>query len=109
MFTIISAAAEPVLGFNAVQVTFAGVTNNDYYYRPGNFWHVALNTDNADPGFDVMRGTNDSDSLRAAEGDARLSGFVSGRKSRAGCDSIYGGGFCETWSFPQQFEKAGKK
>jgi uncharacterized protein YjbJ (UPF0337 family) len=21
------------------------------------------------------------------------------------CDSVSGGGFCETWSFPQQFEK----
>ena len=106
---IIAAASEPVLGFNAVQVTFAGVTNNDYYYRPGNFWHVSLNAGNADPGFDVMRGTNDSNALQAREGDAQLSGFVGGRRLRAGCDSIAGGGFCETWSFPQQFEKARKK
>ncbi|MFH1603329.1 MAG: MBG domain-containing protein, partial [Pseudomonadota bacterium] len=32
---IIGAAAEPVLGFNAGQVIFAGVINNEFYYRPG--------------------------------------------------------------------------
>ena len=88
---IIGAAAEPILGFNAEQVIFAGVINNEFYYSPGNFWHISLNSDNADPGFDVMRGTNDLDSHSI--------------RSLNGCD----GGLCETWSFPQQFEKALKK
>ncbi|MDP2759408.1 MAG: hypothetical protein Q8O64_03245, partial [Sideroxyarcus sp.] len=64
-------------------------------YRPGNFWHISLNPNNADPGFDVMRGTND---LKSRLGD---------RLNR--CDSVSGGGFCETWSFPQQREKVDKK
>jgi len=89
------AAAEPVLGFNAGQVVFAGVINNEFYYRPGNFWHISLNPNNADPGFDVMRGTNDLNS--------RL------RRSLNPCDSVFGGGFCETWSFPQQREKVYEK
>ncbi|MHB8120798.1 MAG: beta strand repeat-containing protein [Desulfuromonadaceae bacterium] len=93
--TITGAAAEPVLGFNAEQVIFAGVINNEFYYRPGNFWHIALNPNNADPGFDVMRGTNNSKSR------------LSERLNR--CDSVFGGGMCETWSFPQQFEKDKKK
>ncbi|MDO8291500.1 MAG: MBG domain-containing protein, partial [Gallionella sp.] len=92
---ITGAAAEPVLGFNAGQVIFAGVINNEFYYRPGNFWHVSLNPNNADPGFDVMRGTNDLNS--------RL------RRSLNPCDSVTGGGFCETWSFPQQREKVDEK
>ena len=85
---IIGAAAEPVLGFNVEQVVFAGVVNYEFYYRPGNFWHISLNPNNADPGFDVMRGTGD---LKSRLGD---------RLNR--CDSVSGGGFCETWSFPQQ-------
>ena len=85
---IVGAAAEPVLGFNAGQVIFFGVINNEFYYRPGNFWHISLNPNNADPGFDVMRGTND---LKSRLGD---------RLNR--CDSVTGGGFCETWSFPEQ-------
>jgi hypothetical protein len=88
---ITGAAIEPILGFNAGQVIFARVINNEFYYRPGNFWHISLNPNNADSGFDVMRGTNDSNSLLSR----RLNS----------CDSVYGGGFCETWSFPQQFEK----
>ncbi|MBU4119529.1 MAG: hypothetical protein KJ555_12290, partial [Proteobacteria bacterium] len=88
---IIGAAAEPVLGFNPVQVVFAGVINNEFYYRPGNFWHISMNTNNADPGFDVMRGTNDFNS--------RLNRF----------ESDLGGDFFETWSFPQQFEKDDEK
>jgi len=91
---ITGAAAEPVLGFNAGQVIFAGVINNEFYYRPGNFWHISLNPNNADPGFDVMRGTND---LKSRLGD---------RLNR--CDSVSGGGFCETWSFPEQREKGNK-
>jgi filamentous hemagglutinin family protein len=90
---IIGAAAEPILGFNAEQVIFAGVINNEFYYHPGNFWHISLNSNNADPGFDVMRGTNDSDSNSHSI------------RSLGGCDEE----FCETWSFPQQFEKALKK
>ncbi len=93
--TIIGAAAEPVLGFNAGQVIFAGVINNEFYYRPGNFWHISLNPNNADPGFDVMRGTNDLNSRLA--------------RSMNPCDSVLGGGFCETWSFPQQSGKVDKK
>ena len=93
---ITGAAAEPILGFNAGQVIFAGVINNEFYYRPGNFWHISLNPNNADPGFDVMRGTNDL--------NARLS------KRAERCDSVFGGGMCESWSFPQQLEKVkGKK
>jgi len=88
---ITGVAAEPILGFNAWQVIFAGVINNEFYYRPGNFWHISLNPNNADPGFDVMRGTNDL--------NLRLSRRLNP------CDSVFGGGFCETWSFPQQFEK----
>jgi hypothetical protein len=88
---IIGAAAEPVLGFNAEQVVFVGVINNEFYYRPGSFWHISLNPSNADPGFDVMRGTNDF--------NARLNRF----------DSDFGGDFFETWSFPQQFEKVDEK
>jgi hypothetical protein len=92
---ITGAAAEPILGFNAGQVIFAGVINNEFYYRPGNFWHISLNPNNADPGFDVMRGTND---LKSRLGD---------RLNR--CDSVSGGGFCETWSFPEQQERVDKK
>jgi hypothetical protein len=92
---ITGAAAEPILGFDAEQVIFAGVINNEFYYRPGNFWHISLNPNNADPGFDVMRGTNDLNS--------RLI------RSLNPCDSVSGGGFCETWSFPQQFEKVNEK
>ncbi|MDO8811761.1 MAG: MBG domain-containing protein [Gallionella sp.] len=92
---ITGAAAEPVLGFNAGQVVFAGVINNEFYYRPGNFWHISLNPNDADPGFDVMRGTNDS--------KPRLNQRLNS------CDSVSGGGFCETWSFPQQREKGDKK
>ncbi|HUX25243.1 MAG TPA: MBG domain-containing protein, partial [Burkholderiales bacterium] len=88
---IIGAAVEPIVGFDPEQVIFAGVVNNEFYYRPGNFWHISLNPNNADPGFDVMRGTNDLNS--------RL------RRSTSPCDSVTGGGFCETWSFPQQREK----
>lgn len=92
---ITGVAAEPILGFNAGQVIFAGVINNEFYYRPGNFWHISLNPNNADPGFDVMRGTNDLKS--------RLS------RGLNSCDSVSGGGFCETWSFPQQREKVDEK
>ena len=88
---ITGAAAEPILGFNAEQIIFVGVINDMAYYRPGNFWHISLNPNNADPGFDVMRGTNDLNS--------RLSRRLNS------CDSVFGGGFCETWSFPQQREK----
>jgi len=88
---IIGAAAEPIPGFNPAQFVYVGVSNSDYYYRPGNFWHISLNPDNADPGFDVMRGTSD---LKSRLGD-RLNS----------CDSVSGGGFCETWSFPEQREK----
>ncbi|MCX7171250.1 MAG: MBG domain-containing protein [Proteobacteria bacterium] len=83
------------LGFNAEQVIYAGEVNNKFYYRPSSFWHIALSSDNADPGFDVMRGTEDSDS--------RLN------RRANNCDSVSGGGFCETWSFPQQFRKGVKK
>ncbi|MEX0942926.1 MAG: MBG domain-containing protein, partial [Pseudomonadales bacterium] len=82
---IIGAADEPVLGFNVGQFIFAGVINNIFYYQPGNFWHISLNPNNADPGFDVMRGTEEFRS----------------RVNR--CDSVSGAGYCETWSFPQQF------
>ncbi|MCK9364824.1 MAG: hypothetical protein M0P74_14650, partial [Syntrophales bacterium] len=92
---ITGAAAEPILGFNAGQIIFTGIINNDYFHRPGNFWHISLNYNNADPGFDVMRGTNDLNS----------------RSSRGlnSCDSVSGGGYCETWSFPEQREKVDKK
>jgi hypothetical protein len=89
--TIVGAAAEPVPGFNVGQIFFVGVTNNVFYYRPGNFWHISLNPNEADPGFDVMRGTSD---LKSRLGD---------RQNR--CDSVSGGGFCETWSFPEQQEQ----
>jgi hypothetical protein len=92
---IIGAASEAYLGFNAGQVIFAGVINNEFYYRPGNFWHISLNPNNADPGFDVMRGTSDL--------NYRLN------RSLNSCDSVSGGGFCETWSFPQQFDKLDDK
>jgi len=88
---ITGAAAEPVPGFNAGQVIFTGATNSEFYYRPGNFWHISLNPNNADPVFDVMRGTSDL-RLRLDQ-----------------CDSIGGGGFCQTWSFPQQFGNPGEK
>jgi len=87
--------AQPIISFNAGQVIFAGVIDNETYYHPGSFWHISLNPDNADPGFDVMRGTNNFNS--------RMS------KHLHSCDSVSGGGFCETWSFPQQFEKAQEK
>jgi len=86
--TIVGAAAEPVPGFSVGQIFFVGVTNNVFYYRPGNFWHISLNPNDADPGFDVMRGTSD------------LQSRLGNRQNR--CDSVSGGGFCETWSFPQQ-------
>ncbi|MHB8166506.1 MAG: MBG domain-containing protein, partial [Sulfuricella sp.] len=93
--TITGAAAAPVLGFNAGQIIFTGIINNDPYHRPGNFWHISLNYNNADPGFDVMRGTIDLNSRSS--------------RSLNSCGSVFGGGFCETWEFPQQFEKADKK
>ena len=91
---IVGAAAEPVPGFSVGQIVFAGVINNVFYYRPGNFWHISLNPNEADPGFDVMRGTSD---LKSRMGD---------RQNR--CDSVAGGGYCETWSFPEQREKIEK-
>ncbi len=81
--TITGAAAEPILGFNAGQVVFAGVINTESYYRPGNFWHISLNPNNADPGFDVIRGTNDLSS--------RL------RRRLNICEGIAEGGVCETY------------
>ncbi len=103
---IIAAAAEQIAGLNTGQVIFAGVINNETHYRASNFWHIDLNSNDADPGFDVMRGTNDPNRLVAPGGEAQLSGFV-GRSSRRrnSCDSVFGGGFCESWSFPQQFKK----
>jgi len=89
--TITGAAAEPVLGFNAGQVIFAGVINNEFSYRPGNFWHISLNPSNADPGFDVMRGTRD----------------LNAPLNRS--DPDFTGDFFETWTFPQQFEKVDQK
>jgi len=77
------------------RVIFDGVINRQFDYRPGNFWHISLNANSADPGFDVMRGTSDLKS--------RLS------RGANSCDSVVGGGFCETWSFPQQREKVEKK
>jgi filamentous hemagglutinin family protein len=91
---ITGVAVAPVLGFDPGQVIFTGIINNDYYHRPGNFWHISLNFNNADPGFDVMRGTSDVSS--------------SSIRRRNSCGSVFGGGFCETWSFPQQFEKVDK-
>ena len=81
--TITGAAAEPILGFNAGQVVFAGVINTESYYRPGNFWHISLNPNTADPGFDVIRGTNDLSS--------RL------RRRLNICEGIAEGGVCETY------------
>jgi hypothetical protein len=80
--TITGALAEPVLGFNAGQVV----------YRPGNFWHISLNPNNADPGFDVMRGTSDLESPL--------------NDSLNQCDSVSAIGFCETWLFPQDRDEA---
>ena len=94
-FTITGAAEEPVLGFNPGQIIYTGIINNDPYERPGNFWHISLNYNNADPGFDVMRGTGDLNSR-------------SNRHS-INCASVFGGGFCETWQFPQQFGEGDKK
>ena len=87
----IPGAVAPIINSNAGQVVFAGVMNNNSYSHHDNFWHISLNYDNADPGFDVMRGTSDSEST--------LNGSLNG------CD----GDFCETWSFPQQFEKVLRK
>ena len=88
---ITDAASSSVLGFNAGQVIYNGVINNDYYYRPGNFWHIALNYNNADPGFDVLRGTNEANT-HLSRGLERL-------------DPSTGGVYYETWSFPQESEK----
>jgi hypothetical protein len=92
---IIGDAVEPTAGFNPGQFLYVGVTNSTYYYTSGNFWHISLNPDNADPGFDVIWGTTD------------LSSRVSRSMDR--CESVTGGGFCGTWSFPQQLEKVDKK
>ena len=92
---ITGAAAESVLGFNAGQVIFNGVINNDFYYRPGNFWHIALNFNNADPGFDVLRGTKDLNQQLSRELDRP--------------DLAARGVYYETWSFPQEFAKAHRK
>jgi hypothetical protein len=106
---IIGAAAVPVV-LNTGRVVFVGVTNSEYYYRPGNFWHISLNSNHADPGFDVMRGTEDSNTDTASDGAAQLSGFIGGpRRRNVSCGSVMGGGFCETWSFPQQFDRVEKK
>ncbi|MDO8272161.1 MAG: MBG domain-containing protein, partial [Gammaproteobacteria bacterium] len=80
--------AEELAEVNAVPVIFAGVIHNVFYYRPGNFWHISLNSNDADQGFDVMRGTGTA--------ETRL------RRSLNRCDSVSGSGFCETWTFPQQ-------
>jgi hypothetical protein len=110
LLTITDAAAPPVVIADPVLNIFAGVVNNQTYYRPGNFWHIALNPDNADPGFDVMRGTDDANAALPSDGSAQSSGSV-GRSSqrRNSCDSVFAGGFCETWSFPQQHKKVDKK
>jgi len=62
-----------------------GSINDTFYYRAGNFWHISHNLNNADPGFDVMRGTNDQ-LVRLDPSDP----------SKAEFD--------KTWHFPQQFE-----
>ena len=95
VLTIIGFAPGLVADFNPGQIIFGEVANNKFSFRPGNFWHISLNSNNADPGFDVMRGTSDSGS-RARD---RLNS----------CDSVIGGGFCETWSFPQQGVRGVKK
>lgn len=84
-------AAAPVLAFNAGQSIVSGIIYNEFYYSPGNFWHISLNTNNADPGFDVMRGTNDLNSRMHMHN---------------GCASVLGEGFCETWTFPQELKNA---
>ncbi|MDO8789528.1 MAG: hypothetical protein Q7J42_15760, partial [Sulfuritalea sp.] len=84
----ITALSPPITELNIGQATFSGGVNNQTYYRPGNFWHVSLNSGNADPGFDVTHGTSDP--------NLRLS------QRASSCDSVFGGGFCETWSFPRQ-------
>jgi hypothetical protein len=92
---ITGVAVEPVLGSDPGQVIYTGIINNDYFHRPGNFWHISLNFNNADPGFDVMRGTSDVNSQLI--------------RRQNSCGSVFGGGFCETWSFPQQREKIDSK
>jgi len=126
-----------IIGAPMVPVISIGVTNSEYYYRPGNFWHISLNPNRADPGFDVMRGTDYASSFAVPEGEAQLSGFIDRleampppaagpstaregeaqfgdfidrfNRRRNGCDSVFRGGYCETWSFPQQLDKVDQK
>lgn len=69
---------------------FTGLVHNQFYYDPGNFWHISLSPTGADKGFDVMRGTGNAASRQ--------------NKQLNNCDSLTSSGFCETWAFPQQQE-----
>ena len=93
--SIVGAGAEPILVFNEMQGIFSGVINNEFYNRFGNFWHISLNPSIADPGFDMMKRSND---------------WNSSLKRRLNhCDSVFWGGFCETLFYPQQHEKVVEK
>ncbi|MCX7140217.1 MAG: MBG domain-containing protein, partial [Proteobacteria bacterium] len=59
---ITGAPVDTVSGFNPVQIGSSGVITTETYYRPGNVWHISLDQNNADRGFDVMRGTTDLNS-----------------------------------------------
>ncbi len=82
-FLITGVVTEVATVFSPQLVSTGGVINNELYYRPGNFWHISLNPNNADPGFDVIRGTNDLQS--------RLS-----RRLNI-CAAVGKGAICETW------------
>lgn len=87
--------AKPIFGFKAGQFIFTGLINNRFYYHLGNFWQISLNSNNTDPGVDVVSRTNDL--------NLRLS------QSLINCNSFFGVGFCETLLFLQQLEKVNAK
>ena len=80
--SIVGAGAEPILVFNEMQGIFSGVINNEFYNRFGNFWHISLDPNIADPGFEMMKRSNDWNSS------------LSQRLNR--CDSVFWPGFCQT-------------
>ncbi|MFA6014206.1 MAG: MBG domain-containing protein, partial [Gallionellaceae bacterium] len=82
-FLITTAPLEPHLGGTAAQLDLSGFVNNQTYFRNGGFWHISLNPNNADVGFDVGRGENSLKSRLEERLDI--------------CGANATGGSCETW------------
>jgi len=68
----------------------ADVINTQLYHRAGSFWHISLNSNNADRGFDVTAEAGDD------------------TPPSAGCDQVTGT-LCSGKSFPSRIDHADDK